>query len=412
MKKPGFTTLSLNVPFSKKDPHNSLQMPLYDSVAFEFDSAEQIEANFKGDYIAHVYSRASSPTVEYFELKLKALTESFGVLAVSSGMAAISNTILTVCKAGENIVSSNQLFGHTFSLFNQTLPEFGLETRFSSLKNQTEIEHLIDSKTRAIYFETVSNPQLEIPDIELLSEIAQRHNILLITDSTITPPNVFNAGRFGIHIEVLSTTKFISGGATSFGGAIIDHGNYDWNLNPNLSDYTEKFGEKAFMVKLRKNIYRNTGGSMSPHTAKLQIQGLDILELRVEKCFKNCLALGAFFLSHSKITKTGYPGLPTDVNHQAAKKYFCGIPGTIMTIDLESKDACYKFMNGLKIIRRATNLNDNKSLIIHPYSTIYAEFPEEQRHAAGIRDTMLRFSVGIENVDDLIADIEQALEQI
>ncbi len=385
---------------------------LYESVAFEFDSAEQIEASFKGEYIAHTYSRASSPTVEYFEQKLQALTESYAVLAVSSGMAAISNTIMAVCKAGENIISSNQLFGHTFSLFNQTFAEFGIETRFSSLKNKTEIEKLIDSKTRAIYFETVTNPQLEIPDIELLSDVARRHNILLITDSTVTPPNVFRAASFGIHIEVLSTTKFISGGATSFGGAIIDHGNYDWKLNPNFSNYTEKFGDKAFMVKLRKNIYRNTGGSMSPHTAKLQIQGLDILELRVEKCFKNCLALGAFFLSNSKIKKTGYPGLQTDVNHQLAKKYFCGIPGTIMTIDLESKQACYQFMNNLKIIRRATNLNDNKSLIIHPYSTIYAEFPEEQRHTAGIRDTMLRLSVGIENVEDLIADIEQALEQI
>ena len=304
MKKPGFTTLSLNVPYSKHDPHKSLQMPLYESVAFEFDSAEQIEANFKGEYVAHAYSRASSPTVEYFEQKLKALTGSFGVLAVSSGMAAISNTILAVFKTGENIISCNQLFGHTFSLFNQTFPEFGIETRFSSLKNKNEIENLIDGNTRAIYFETVTNPQLEIADIELLSEVARRHNMILIADSTVTPPNVFRAGSFGIHIEVLSTTKFISGGATSFGGAIIDHGNYDWKLKSQLSNYTEKFGENAFMAKLRKNIYRNTGGSMSPQTAKLQIQGLDILELRVEKCFQNCLALGEFFQSNSKIKKT------------------------------------------------------------------------------------------------------------
>ena len=410
MKKTGFTTLSLNVPLSKDDPHKSLQMPLYETVAFEFDSAEQIEANFKGEYIAHVYSRASSPTVEYFELKLKALTEGFGVLAVSSGMAAISNTMLAVSKAGENIISSDQLFGHTYALFRQSLAEFGLETRFSKLTNQGEIEKLVDKNTRAIYFETVTNPQLEIADIEMLAKIAQKYNLLLIADSTLTPPNVFRAGNFGVNIEVVSTTKYISGGATSFGGAILDHGNYDWKLNPNFSKYTEKFGENAFIAKLRKNIYRNTGGSMAPQTAKFQIQGLDILELRVEKCYQNCLVLGEYLSNNSRVKSVGYPGLKTDSNYKLAKKYFKGVPGTIMTFDLESKEACFTFMNKLQIIRRATNLNDNKSLIIHPHSTIYAEFSEEERVEAGIRDTMMRLSVGIENVADLIADIGQALE--
>lgn len=409
MKKPGFTTTALNVPFSKKDPHNSLQMPLYESVAFEFDSAEQIEANFKGEYIAHVYSRSSSPTVEYFELKLKALTNSNAVIAVSSGMAAISNTILAVTKAGENMISGNQLFGHTYSLFKQTFAEFGLETRFSSLKTETEIESLIDEKTRAIYFETVTNPQLQIVDIEMLARIAQKYNLLLIADSTITPPNVFRAGEFGVNIEVISTTKYISGGATSFGGAIVDHGNYDWKLNPNFSNYTEKFKKNAFIAKIRKNIYRNTGGSMAPQTAKFMIQGLDILELRVEKCYKNCLDLGGFLKLHSKVKSVGYPGLKSDKGFSRAKKYFNSVPGTIMTFDLESKDACFVFMNKLQIIRRATNLNDNKTLIIHPHSTIYSEFTEEERSEAGILDTMMRLSVGIENVEDLIVDIEQAL---
>jgi O-acetylhomoserine (thiol)-lyase len=409
IQKTGFTTTSLNVPYSKKDPHNALQMPLYEAVAFEFDSAEQIEANFKGEYVAHVYSRASSPTVEYFELKLKALTESHAVLAVASGMAAISDTILAITKAGENIISGNQLFGHTYALFQQTLPEFGIESRFSNLKLQSEIEKLIDEKTRAIYFETVTNPQLDIADIEMLSAIAKKHNILLIADSTMTPPNVFRAGKHGVNIEVVSTTKYISGGATSFGGAIIDHGNFEWKLNPNFSKYTEKFGKNAFIAKLRKNIYRNTGGSMAPQTAKFMIQGLDILEIRVEKCHRNCMSLGAFFQSHPKVKQVDYPGLKTDLRFSLAEKYFCGIPGTIMSFDLESKAACFDFMNRLKIIRRATNLNDNKTLIIHPYSTIYAEFTEEERREAGIRDTMLRLSVGIENVEDLIADMEQAL---
>lgn len=410
MKKPGFTTTALNVSFSKPDPHSSLQMPLYETVAFEFDSAEKMEANFKGEYIAHVYSRTSSPTVEYFELKMKALTGSHAVLAVSSGMAAISDSILAVAKSGENIISGSRLFGHSYALFQDTLAGLGIETRFSNLHEAAEIEKLIDEKTRAIYFETVTNPQLDIADIEMLSAIAKKHNLILIADSTMTPPNVYSAGSFGVNIEVISTTKYISGGATSFGGAIIDHGNFDWKLNPNFTKYTEKFGKNALIAKLRKNIYRNTGGSMTPQTAKMMIQGLDILELRVEKCYQNCLALGTFFESYPKIKRVDYPGLKTDSRFPLAEKYFNGIPGTIMSFDLESKADCFSFMNKLQIIRRATNLNDNKTLIIHPYSTIYAEFSEEERKTAGIRDTMIRLSVGIENVEDLITDMEQALE--
>ena len=410
MKSMGFTTQSLNVPYSKNDPHKSLQMPVYESVAFEFDSAEQIEANFRGEHIAHAYSRASSPTVEHFEQKLKHLTRSNGVLAVSSGMAAVSNTIMAITGAGDNFISGHQLFGHSYSLFNQTLTNFGLEVRFSDLKDEEQIEVLIDKKTRAIYFETVTNPQLEIADIEMLSRIAQKHHLLLIADSTLTPPNVFEAEQFGVNIEVVSATKYISGGATAFGGAVIDHGNFDWNMSPHLVGYTDKYGDNAFMAKLRKNIYRNTGGSMTPQTAKFMIQGLDILELRVEKCYQNCLDLGKFLNVHPSVRMVGYPGLATDAKYTYAKKYFKGVPGTVMTFDLESKPDCFGFMNKLRIIRRATNLNDNKSLIIHPFSTIYSEFTEEERQLAGIRETMMRLSVGIENVEDLVIDIDQALE--
>ena len=410
MKKTGFTTTALNVPFAKQDPHKALQMPLYESVAYEFDSAEQIEANFRGEYIAHVYSRTASPTVEYFELKLKALTQSSGVIAVSSGMAAITNTIMAVTKTGDNIISGNRLFGHTLALFQNTLSEFGLKTRFSDLSSVSEIEKLIDKNTRAIYFETVTNPQLDIADIEMLSALAKKHNLVLIADSTNTPPNVFNGGKFGINIEVMSTTKYISGGATSFGGAIVDHGNFDWNLNPNTATYTQKFKNNAFLMKVRKNVYRNTGGSMAPQTARFQIQGLDILELRVEKCYQNCLALGKFLNNHPRVRVVSYPGLENDERYPLAQKYFNGVPGTIMSFELESKNACYTFMNKLQIIRRATNLNDNKSLIIHPHSTIYAEFTEEERIAACINDRMMRLSVGIENVADIISDIEEALK--
>lgn len=404
-----FTTRSLNVAFPKDDPYRALDMPVYESVAFDFATSEDMAANFRGELPAHAYSRTSNPTVEYFEKKMKNLTGVYQALALASGMAAISNTILAVCKSGDNIISGNHLFGHTYSLFSQSLQNYGLETRFVDTTNAEAVEELIDENTRLIFFETVTNPQLEIADIQKLAAIANKYGILLVADSTLTPPVVFNSKAFGVHIEVLSTTKFISGGATSFGGVILDNGNYDWGKNPNLKPQVEKFGKDAFIARLRKNFFRNTGAAMTAHTAHYQIMGLDILELRFNRCYENCMKLGDFFEQHSAIKQVSYPGLKSSKDYILSAKQFDGKPGAIMSFDLESQEACFAFMNKLQIIRRATNLNDNKSLIIHPYSTIYNEFSEEQRADMGIRDTMMRLSVGIESAEDLIADMEQAL---
>ena len=404
-----FTTRSLNIPFPKKDPHNALAMPIYESVAFEFASSEDIAANFRGEFPAHTYSRTSNPTVEYFETKVKTLTGAHHVLAVSSGMAAISATIMAICKQGDNIVSGKHLFGHTLSLFEQSLSAYGIETRFVDTTKIDLIEPLIDQNTRAIYFETVTNPQLEIADISRLAEIANRYGIILIADSTITPPSVFSSKSLGVHVEVMSTTKFISGGATAVGGMIIDNGLYNWSQNPNCTEMFKKFGQDAFVARLRKNYYRNIGMPMTAHTANYMIAGLDILELRVERCYQNCLKLGEFFENHPQVTRVDYPGLKNSPYYDLAIRQFGGVPGTVMTFDLANQEECYSFMNLLKVIRRATNLNDNKSLIIHPYSTIYTEFPESERIEMGIRPGMMRLSVGIEGAEDLIEDIEQAL---
>lgn len=404
-----FTTRSLNIPFPKKDPHNALSMPVYETVAYEFASAEDIAANFRGEFPAHTYSRTSNPTVEYFETKIKSLTGAHHVLALSSGMAAISSTIMALCQKGDNIISGNQLFGHSLSLFEQSLSAYGLETRFVNTTQTELVEKLIDEKTRAIYFETVTNPQLEIADIRRLAEIANKHGIVLIADSTITPPSVFVSKSLGVHIEVMSTTKFISGGATAVGGLIIDNGLYDWNKNPNCRASAARFGKDAFVARLRKNYYRNFGMPLTAHAANYMIAGLDILELRVDRCYQSCMKLGEYFQQNPKIQRVDYPGLKDSPFYELALQQFNGIPGSVMTFDLESQQACYRFMNRLKIIRRATNLNDNKSLIIHPYSTIYCDFPESFRAEMGIRPTMMRLSVGIEGVEDLIDDMEQAL---
>ncbi len=407
-----FTTRSLNISFPKNDPYRSLDMPIYESVAFDFESSEEFASCFRGDKTAHVYSRTSNPTVEYFEIKMRTLAGARQSLALSSGMAAISNTILALCKAGDNIISGRNLFSHSYFLFTQSLSNYGLETRFADTRNPGEVEKLIDANTRLIYLETVTNPQLEISDIKELAAIANRHNLLLVADSTVTPPVIFRSAEFGVHVEVMSTTKFISGGGTSFGGVILDNGIYNWSQNPNLRLMFEKYGNDAFIAALRKNYYRHMGSPMTAHTAHYQIMGLDTLELRFNRCYENCMELGEFMLKHPAVRRVTYPGLTSSEDYDLAVNQFSGKPGTIMSFDLESQEACFQFMDRLKVIRRATNLNDNKSLIIHPYSTIYADFSEEDRKIMRIRDTMIRLSVGIESADDLTDDIEQALKAV
>lgn len=408
-KLKGFTTKALNVPFPKSDPYNALHMPVYEGVAYEFDDSKHIADTFEGKVQAHTYSRTSNPTVQYFEHKIKELTRAHHVLALSSGMAAITNTLLSLVSTGDNIISSSHLFGHSYAILNKTLREFGIDTRFADLTKADEVEKLIDSNTRAIYFETVTNPQLEVMDIKKIAAFAKTHGLVLICDSTITPLNVFDSRQWGIDIEVMSTTKFISGGATSVGGLIIDNGTYDWSRIPKMKELADSVGKNALTTMLRKDIFRNLGSCMTPQAAHYQNIGLDILELRVAKAYSNCIKLGDFFESHPKITKVNYPGLTSSKDFSLVKKQFNGIPGTIMTFSLADQEACFKFMDRLQIIRRATNLNDNKTLIIHPYSTIYSEFSIEQRADMHIKSNMMRLSVGIELVEDIISDIEQAL---
>ncbi len=403
-KKPGYTTRSLNTPFPKSDAHNALNFPVYDSVAFEFDSAEDIAAAFQDRKKAHSYSRVTNPSVEYFEEKIKNITDAHAVIAMSSGMAAVTSAMLSLVKPGENIISSSKLFAHTYGLLKETLPGLGIECRFTDMLDQEKIKSSIDKNTRLIFFETVTNPQLEIADIEKIRQIADEHDILLVVDSTITPLNVFNSKSQGVNIEVLSSTKFMSGGATSVGGVIIDNGITDWEKVPALQKFTGKYGENAFLAKQRKEIFRTLGPALSPHTAQMQSLGLDIMDLRVERSYHNCMKIADYLKSSKKVKKVNYPGLPDSKFYDLAKKQFSSVPGTILTFELSSQEECFKFMNKLRIIRRATNLNDNKSLIIHPWSTIYAEYTDEMKISTGLNNRMLRLSVGIEDIDDLIED--------
>jgi O-acetylhomoserine (thiol)-lyase len=409
VKELGFTTKMLTTPYAKQDPYNSLHMPVYETGAFDFESAEDIADAFQDKKPAHAYSRSTNPSVEYLERKVVAATGGRAALAMASGMAAISNTILALVRPGENILVSPHLFGHTYGLFHKTLRNLCIEARVCDLLDYENIEKNIDENTRILFFETVTNPQLEVVNIRKLVKIAQKHNIIVIADSTLTPINIFNAKAFNIDVEIMSSTKFISGGGISVGGIVVDTGVNDWSGVRFLSSYHEKKGEMALIAKLRKEIFRHFGPALSSRAAQLQSMGLDILELRVERSFENCLRLAEHFSNHPSVKKLTYPGLASSEYYQLSKEQFNGIPGTIMTFDLSTEDDCFSFMNKLRVIRRATNMNDNKSLIIHPWSTIYSEYPESLRLEMGVHDTMLRLSVGIEDVNDLVNDIEQAL---
>lgn len=405
----GFTSKVLNTAYNKPDPHGALQMPVYLSNAFEFGQSDDLSAAFTGSKPAHVYSRSTNPTVEYFEMRIKALTGAVSVTACASGMAAITNVLLTLLTAGDTILTTRYLFGNTISLFESTLAPFGVQVKYADLTSADDLQAACDPSVRVLFFETIANPQLEVADVRMLSDFAARHDILLIADSTLTPPYVFAAAEHGVDIEVLSTTKFISGGATSVGGLILDHGRYDWTKNPRIAPLAEKHGNLAFQVKLRKEVYRNTGACMSPFNAFLQAVGLETLALRMDRSTANAGTLAKWLRDQPGIKAVDYPGLPESRFHNLAMRQFAGKPGSLLTFDLASPGECFRVMDRLQVVRRATNFNDNKTLVIHPYSTIYVEFPPEKRIELGIRDTMIRLSVGIEDIQDLQADFAQAL---
>lgn len=410
MEPKGFSTKIIHSHYLKKDSHNALHMPIYSNAAFEFDNAELMEQAFQGRRPDHVYSRISNPTVENFEQRIQAITGALGVTALSSGMAAISNVFFTFLEAGDNIITSKHLFGNSYSFLYGTLRSFGVEAKLCDLTDTEDIEKNINANTKAIFFETITNPQLEVVDIQQLSQIARKYQLLLIADSTVTPFSIFKAKDFGVNIEVISSTKILSGGATSIGGLIVDYGNFNWGKIPKLESFANKFGPYAFNAKLRKEIFRNLGACLSPYHAYLQSVGMETLDLRYKKAAFNCMTVAEFLQQHNRLVSVNFPGLKDSAFYEISKKQFGELPGAILTFNLKSKEACFEFLNRLTIIRRATNLSDNKTLIMHPASTIYCEFSTEARTDMGIPDTLIRLSLGIEDVEDLIEDINIALQ--
>ena len=389
MKK---TTRAIHQPYKRRDAYDALSMPVYNAVAYEFDNAQLMSDVFCGRVSAPDYSRVGNPTVENLEQRVKSITGATDVVAFNSGMAAISAVFIALAQQGKNIVSSRHMFGNTYSLLTSTLKRFGVEARLCDLTNVEQVEQQLDDNTCCVYLEIMTNPQLEVVDIVALAALAHQRGIPLVADTTLIPFTEFSAKALGVDAEVVSSTKYISGGATSLGGLVIDYGTF------------QPLGRA-----LRGELLFNFGAYMTPQAAYLQTVGLEVLDARYRIQAANALELAKQLQKLPQIKHVNYVGLPDNSYHELAKKQFGNTAGAMITIDLDSKEACFAMINKLKLIHRATNLFDNRTLAIHPASTIYGAFTDEQRREMDVNDTTIRLSIGLEDVDDLLDDIKQAL---
>lgn len=385
-------TQAIHSAYQRRDAYDSLSMPVYHTAAYEFNNADIMADAFTGRILAPDYSRVMNPTVMFFEDKVKQITGAQDVIAFSSGMAAIANTLMALGGAGGNVVTSGHVFGNTYALISKTLKRFGVEGRLVDLTDIRQVEAAIDENTFCIYLEVITNPQMEVANLRELARVAHAHGIPLVADTTAIPFTVFNAHELGVDIEVVSSTKYLSGGATSIGGLVIDYGT------------TEGF-DKC----MRLEMLLNMGSYMTPHVAYMQNLGLESLDARYRLQSANAQSLAERLTTLPAIKRVNYIGLKDNPFYELARTQFGPTSGAMLTIDLEDKEACRNFINNLKLIKRATNLFDNKTLAIHPASTIFGPFTQEERDAMDVLDTTVRISVGLEDVDDLFEDIKQAL---
>lgn len=411
-KKRGFTAEVLATHYGKPDPHGALNMPVYQNAAYGFPTAEAMELAFTGRTADHAYSRITNPTVEYFERRVRQATGALGVTAFNSGMAAVANLLLTLARAGDNVVASPHLFGNTYSLLASTLADFGVETRFADMTDPEAVAAAIDGDTCAVFLEIITNPQLEVADLTALSAVCRAAGVPLAADTTVVPFPAFRAREFGVDLEVVSSTKYLAAG-TGLGGLLVDYGTFDWSLRPKLARAVEVYGvapREAFTAKLRREVHRNLGAYMTPQAAWQQSLGLETLEVRYARASRTASEVARALDGWPGIAAVNYPGLPSNRFYGVALRQFGEAPGAMLTFDLASQAACYGFLDRLQSICRATNLFDNKSLAIHPWSTIFGTFSEQVRREMDISPCTIRLSVGLEDAEDLLADIRRALE--
>lgn len=415
-----FETLQLHVGQEQADPTTDARaVPIYQTSSYVFRNCDHAAARFGLSDAGNIYGRLTNPTEDVFEKRIAALEGGVAALAVASGAAAVTYTILNLAQNGDNIVSAKNIYGGSFNLFEHTLPQYGIDTNFVDIFNEEQVESAINEKTKALYIETLGNPNSDVVDIESVAKIAHKHKIPLVVDNTFATPYLVRPIEYGADIVVHSATKFIGGHGTSIGGVIVDGGNFDWEASgkfdsltkPNPSyhgiSFTQACGAAAFVTKVRAILLRDTGTTVSPFNAFLFLQGLETLSLRVERHSYNALKVVEYLNNHPQVESVSHPSVSTDPKQQELyKKYFPNGGGSIFTFDIKGDAQKAKdFIDNLELFSLLANVADVKSLVIHPATTTHSQCTEEELLDQGIRPNTIRLSIGCENIDDIIQDL-------
>jgi O-acetylhomoserine (thiol)-lyase len=418
-----FATLAVHGGQQADPTTKSRAVPIYQTSSYVFDDADHAARLFALQEFGNIYTRIMNPTTDVFEKRIAALEGGAAALALASGQAAETLAILTLAKAGEEIVSTTSLYGGTYNLFHYTLPKLGIKVRFADGQDFDAVRKAINSKTRALYTETLGNPKLDVADLETLASIAHEHGLPLIVDNTCASPALCRPIEFGADIVINSATKFIGGHGTSIAGVIVDSGKFDWKASGRFPDfvepdpsyhgvsYTEAFGPLAFIIKARVQGLRDTGACLSPFNAFLLLQGAETLHLRMQRHAENALKVAQFLEGHPEVAWVNYPGLPSSRYYALAKKYLPRGASALITFGIRGGyEAGRNFINSVQLFSLLANIGDAKSLVIHPASTTHQQLSAEEQESTGVTPDLLRLSIGIEDAADIIADLDQALK--
>ena len=425
-KKLNFETLQLHVGQEQPDPATDARaVPIYQTTSYVFADSAHAAARFDLKEPGNIYGRLGNPTQDVLERRIAALEGGVAALAVASGAAAVTYAIQNLAVAGDHIVAANTIYGGTYNLLDHTLPAYGVTTTFVDPSDLSNFERAIQPNTKAVFIETLGNPNSGIIDIDAVAEIAHRHRIPLVIDNTFGTPYLIRPIEHGADIVVHSATKFIGGHGTSLGGIIVDSGRFDWAASgkfPQLSEpdpsyhgsrFTDVAGDAAYVTRIRAVILRDTGAAISPFNAFLLLQGLETLSLRVERHVENALRIVDFLAHHPKVKKVNHPALPDHPDHALYERYFPHGAGSIFTFEIKGGEAeAHRFIDSLEIFSLLANVADVKSLVIHPASTTHAQLTDQEKAEQAIYPGTIRLSIGTEHVDDLIADLSQALDRV
>jgi O-acetylhomoserine (thiol)-lyase len=425
-KKPGLGTLALHAGQEPDPTTTARAVPIYATTSYVFKSTDHAADLFGLREFGNIYSRIMNPTNDVLEKRLAALDGGIGALTFASGQAAATAAILTITHSGQNFLSSTSLYGGTWTLFTQTLKKLGVEVRFFDPDHPEQIDQLADENTRLVYLESVGNPKNDVPDFRRIADIAHQRGLPVIVDNTVLTPALFRPFEHGIDIAVYSTTKFLGGHGVHVGGAIVDSGNFQWADNPSkwpeftspddayhgvvFTEALKPLGNLAYIIHVRTHWLRDTGAAMSPFAAFLFLLGIETLHVRLERHVANAQALAEWLQKQPAVEWVNYPGLPGHPHYAAAKKYLPDGAGAILGFGIRGgKPAGVKFINSVKLASHLANVGDAKTLVIHPASTTHSQLTEQEQREAGVSPEYVRVSVGIESIEDIEADFEQAL---